>query len=90
MHNRRYLTYPCRASKTKVQKELDRFVAHEDEHEGAIGLPNPIRWIDYLCKNLEEAEGYIKSHDSGWYDSLAVKYKLGRKIMWLVKIEYHT
>lgn len=89
-HNIRHLSYHCSVSQRKVQNSLDDFVASEDYGEGATGLPSPIRWIDYICKNREEAEEYIKSHDRGWYDSLAVKYKMGRKIMWLVKIEYHT
>ena len=33
---------------------------------------------------------YIKRHDRGWYDCLAVQYKSSRKKYWLVKIEYHT
>ena len=89
-HNIRYLDYHCSVSKKAVQKSLDNYVAHEDYDEGAVGLPNPIRWIDHLCKNSDEAYEYIESHDRGWYDSLAVQYKQGRKKMWLVKIEYHT
>ena len=89
-HNIRYLDYHCSVSQKKVQKNLDRYVALEDYYEGAVGLPNPIRWIDHLCKNREEAYEYIQSHDRGWYDCLAVQYKESRKKMWLVKIEYHT
>lgn len=89
-HNTRYLTYSSSVSQKAVQKRLDHFVSVEDEEEGAAGLPNPIRWIDHTCKNYDEAEEYIKSHDRGWYDCLAVKYKNGRRKLWLVKIEYHT
>ena len=89
-HNIRHLDYHCSRSQREIQKRLDNFVACEDYEEGAVGLPNPIRWIDRVCKNREEAEEYIKSHDRGWYDCLAVKYKMSRKIYWLVKIEYHT
>ena len=90
MHNIRFLDYSCRESQKKVEKSLDNFVAREDYEEGATGLPNPIRWINHLCKNREEAAEYIRTHDRGWYDSLAVQYKEGRRKMWLVKIEYHT
>ena len=90
MHNIKYLDYHCSCSQRQVQKKLDNFVAHEDYEEGAVGLPNPIRWIDHVYENREEAMEYIKLRDRGWYDSLAVKYKKGRKIYWLVKIEYHT
>ena len=89
-HNIRHLDYHCSRSQREIQKRLDNFVACEDYEEGAVGLPNPIRWIDRVCKNREEAEEYIKNHDRGWYDCLAVKYKSSRKIFWLVKIEYHT
>lgn len=89
-HNIKYADYHCSASKKQVEKRLDNFVAREDYEEGAVGLPNPIRWIDHLCKNRDEAMEYIESHDRGWYDCLAVQYKSGRKKMWLVKIEYHT
>jgi hypothetical protein len=89
-HNIKYITYPSSVSQRAVSKKLDAFVAVEDAEEGAVGLPNPIRWIDYTCKNYVEAVEYIKSHDRGWYDCLAVKYKNGRRKLWLVKIEYHT
>ena len=90
MHNIRYFDYHCSHSKKQIEKHLNHFVAMEDWQEGASGLPSPIRWIDRVCKNYEEAEEYIKSHDRGWYDCLAIKYKMSRKIYWLVKIEYHT
>ena len=89
-HNIRHLDYHCSCSQRQVEKRLDNFVACEDYEEGAVGLPQPIRWIDHVCKNREEAEEYIKAHDRGWYDCLAVQYKRGRKKYWLVKIEYHT
>lgn len=89
-HNIHYLDYHCSVSKRAVQKRLDAYVAIEDAEEGAAGLPNPIRWIDRICKNRDEAVEYIKRHDRDWYDCLAVQYKDGRKKMWLVKIEYHT
>ena len=89
-HNVKHLDYHCSVSQKQVQKRLDHYVAMEDWEEGASGLPHPIRWINHICKNREEAEEYIKRHDRGWYDCLAVQYKHGRKKFWLVKIEYHT
>lgn len=89
-HNIRYYDLHCSRSKKQFEKSVDEFVAHEDYYEDAVGLPHPIRWIDHLCKNCDEAYEYIESHDRGWYDSLAVQYKQGRRKMWLVKIEYHT
>ena len=89
-HNIRFFDYHCSRSQAQVQKRLDNFVACEDYEEGATGLPSPIRWINHLCENRDDAYEYIVSHDRGWYDSLAVQYKSGRRKMWLVKIEYHT
>ena len=89
-HNIRHFVFHCSSSKKQLEKMLDSYVAREDYEEGAVGLPSPIRWIDHLCKSREEAEEYIQTHDRGWYDCLAVRYKRSRKIYWLVKIEYHT
>ncbi len=89
-HNIKHCSFHCSWTKKQIEKHLDHFVAMEDWEEGAVGLPSPIRWIDHLCKDREEAEEYIKSRDRGWYDCLAVQYKSGRKKYWLVKIEYHT
>jgi len=82
--------YPKRVSKKKVQEEWDEVARREDYQEGCSGLSSPIRWIDVLCKNIAEAEDYIDKHDNGWYDQLAVMFKQGRSIKWLVKTEYHV
>ena len=42
-----------------------------------------------VYKNREEAEEAIRKFDKGWYDNHAVRYRLGRKIYWLVKVEWH-
>ena len=89
-HNIKHCSFHCSWTKKQIEKHLDHFVAMEDWEEGAVGLPSPIRWIDRVYKNREEAEEYIKNHDRGWYDCIAVQYKNGRKKYWLVKIEYHT
>ena len=44
---------------------------------------------DIICKNRDEAMQMIQRLDRGWYDDHAVRYKAGRKMMWLVKYEYH-
>lgn len=44
---------------------------------------------DKVCKNWEEAKQFIEHHDTGWYSDHAVRYKDGRKYMWLIKYEYH-
>jgi len=74
-HSVNYGTYEENVNKKKVQKEWDEYAANEDWQEGCSGLPNNIRWIDYVCDSYEDAEKYIDDHDNGWYDQLAVKYR---------------
>lgn len=74
-HNIHHSTYPENINKKLVQAEWDEYAAHEDWQEGCTGLARDIRWIDHVCDTLEEAETYIREHDSGWYDQLAVKFK---------------
>lgn len=89
-HNILMRDYENSVSRQKVQKAMDNYAAMEDWQEGCTGV-NPIRWIESpVLTNREEAEKYIKAHDRGWYDCLAVRYKDGRKKKWLVKAEYHT
>lgn len=75
-HNIQYVEYPENVNKSKVQEEWDERVRHICWEEGGHGLDHPIRWLDRICKDREEAEAYIKSHDSGWYDQLAVKFRV--------------
>ena len=89
-HNVKYFEFHCSRSKKQIEDKLNHFVAMADWEEGASGLPSPIRWLNQVFKTYEEAEEYIKRHDRGWYDCLAVQFKNGRKKYWLVKIEYHT
>lgn len=76
MHNVEHYTYDENINRSKVQKELDHYVAVADAGEGATGLPNNIRWLDRepICLNYEAAEKKIEQKDSGWYDCLAVRY----------------
>ena len=79
-HNINYLTYEKNVNKKEVQRYWDEYAAQEDREEGCSGLNSNIRWIDHICDNYEDAEEYIKSHDKGWYDQLAVKYREYPKI----------
>jgi hypothetical protein len=76
-HNIKYFEYKENVDRRKVQNELDRYVAYEDREEGCSGLNTPIRWIESggILANYDEALEYIKSHDKGWYDCLAVRYR---------------
>lgn len=75
MHNIHQRVYDENVNKKAVQAEWDNHVRRECWQEGASGLDQPIRWIDHVCENQEEAEKYITSHDKGWYDQLAVKFR---------------
>lgn len=71
-----FTSYPENCNKKKVQRDWDIVVQHEDYQEGASGLPSNIRWLEnFVADNKDEAEAYIKDHDKGWYDCLAVRYR---------------
>lgn len=74
-HNIRHSVYPEDVNQKAVEAEWNERVRHICWEEGSGGLVKPIRWIDHICKNQEEAEEYIKSHDRGSYDQLAVKFR---------------
>ena len=76
-HNIKHLVYKENVNRKEVQASLDNYVAHEDWQEGCSGLNSPIRWIENcgVLDNYDEALAYIKSHDKGWYDSLAVRFR---------------
>ncbi len=75
-HNIHYADYKEKVNRREVQAYWDDYAAHEDWQEGCSGLSQPIRWLDNVepLGSLEDAEYYIKTHDSGWYDQLAVRY----------------
>ena len=87
MHAIQYLTFSSRKSINTIQKECKIIADREGDYKGQ--LDKGIRYKDKVLKDLNEAEQWIKQNDCGWYDNLAIKYKDGSKIMWLVKIEYH-
>ena len=74
-HNIHFAEYSENVNKKQVQAEWDDYAAKEDWQEGSSGLGSDIRWIDHICESREEAEEYIRSHDKGWYDQLAVKFR---------------
>lgn len=82
-HEVKYYDYPEKINRKSVQETLDRYVAMEDYQEGCTGLSSPIRWLESIspCSSYEEAQDRIKANDKGWYDSLAVRYKITRAVM---------
>lgn len=75
-HEIRYATYPENVNRKGVKRDWDIVVQHENYQEGASELPSDIRWIeDIILNSEEEAKEYIDTHDKGWYDQLAVRFK---------------
>ena len=71
----------------KIVKWLNEFAYDPEETSGYHGN---IKFHETpIYKNRDEAVKAIEKLDKGWYDDHAVLYKDGRKLMWLVKYEYH-
>ena len=87
MHAIETWTFTAKDSKKKIEKICNQR-AKEDGDYGH-GLDGGIRFNDTVLPDRETAEKWIRSHDRGWYDNLAIRFKEGRKINWLVKFEYH-
>lgn len=89
MHNIGH--FSVQKSKTtpqKILKDLNKWAFDPQESSGYHGN---LHFHEYpVYKNIEEAYKAIERLDRGWYDDHAVLYKEGRKIMWLVKYEYHS
>ncbi len=76
MHNIHHQTYELNVNKAKVQEYWDDVVRHEDYGEGASGLPNSIRWTNYVFESKDEAMQYIEREDERhWYNCMAVQFK---------------
>lgn len=75
MHNIEYYTYKENVNRNVVQKDIDKYVSRQTYQEGGHGIDG-IRWNEYtVCKSYDDAEKWIKEHDKGWYDCLAVRYQ---------------
>jgi hypothetical protein len=86
-HAIRYLDYHCSTSEKSILKDIRKFAYDPQEsgryHENMTFHKEPV------YANREEAEKAIKKLDNGWYDDHSVRYKQGRKIFWLCKVEWH-
>ena len=86
-HEIRYLDFHCSISEKAIMKEIGRFAYDPQESSGYHGNLKFVK--DPVYKNRDEAMKAISTRDKGWYDDWAVRYRDGRKIFWLVKVEYH-
>ena len=86
-HAIEHLDYHCSKSQSAIFKEINKFAYDPQESSGYHG--NLKFHTEPVYANREAALAAIERLDKGWYDDHAVRYKDGRKIFWLVKVEYH-
>ena len=86
-HAIRHLDFHCSVSEKAIMNEIGDFAYDPEESSGYHG--NMTFHKEPVYKNRDEAMEAINKLDKGWYDDHAVRYRDGRKIYWLVKVEYH-
>lgn len=75
-HETRYTSYDENVNRRAVYAQWSEHAMHDGWQEGCHGLNHDIRWIEGpILNSYDEAYEYIKEHDSGWYDQLAVRYR---------------
>ena len=86
-HAVRYMDYHCSSSEKSILKDINSFAYDPEESSGYHGQMTFHK--EPVYKTREEAKTAIENFDKGWYDDHAVRYRDGRKIFWLVKVEWH-
>ena len=86
-HQIQYIDYPCRTSEHVIQKDLNHFAYDPQETSGYHG--DLTFHKEPVYKTREDAMAAIEKLDRGWYSDHAVRYRDGRKIFWLIKVEWH-
>ena len=86
-HAIRHLDYHCSTSEKAILEEINSFAYDSQETMGYHGDLTFHR--EPVYKNRDEALKAIEKLDKGWYNDHAVRYRDGRKIYWLVKVEWH-
>jgi hypothetical protein len=86
-HAIRHLDYHCSVSEKAILRDINSFAYDREESSGYHG--NLKFHAEPVYKNRDEAQKAIEKLDKGWYDDHAVRYRNGRKIYWLVKVEWH-
>lgn len=72
-HEIRHLVYDETTNKRFIENEANNIAVEDGDYHS--GLNAPIRWLDAICEDADRAREYIESHDKGWYDQLAVRYR---------------
>lgn len=86
-HCIRYVDYHCSMSEKAILKDINSWAYDREEASGYHG--NMTFHRDPVYKNYDEAKKAIEKFDTGWYSDHAVRYRLGRRIYWMCKVEYH-
>ena len=86
-HAIEYLDYHCSTSEKAILKDINSFAYDPQETSGYHG--DMTFHKEPVYKNREEAMAAIEKLDKGWYSDHAVRYREGRRINWLVKVEWH-
>ena len=70
-----YLSFPASLTEKQVQAELNAYAyEHETPRNAEFNIAG-IRKLSGVCEDYDAAEAFIRAHDRGWYDQLAVQYK---------------
>ena len=86
-HRIEYLDYHCSTSEKAILKDINSWAYDPQESCGYHG--DLTFHKEPVYKNREEAMAAIEKFDRGWYSDHAVRYRQGRRIFWLVKVEHH-
>ena len=86
-HAIRHLDYHCSTSEKAILKEIISFAYDPQETMGYHGDLTFHR--EPVYKNRDHALKAIEKLEKCWYNDHAVRYRDGRKIYWLVKVEWH-
>ena len=86
-HAIRHLDYPCATTEKQILKDIGRFAYDPQETSGYHGDMTFHR--EPVYKTRDEAMAAIEKLDRGRYSDHAVRYREGRRIFWLVKVEWH-
>ena len=72
-HAIEHYIYDVNTDKRKIESIMNERAREEGDYHS--GLNQSIRWIDHICEDRDKAYEYIDSHDQGWYNQLAVKFR---------------
>ena len=73
-HAIQHYEYDISVDKNRIEKEMNRIAEEDGDYHS--GLNKSIRWVDTICEDRDKAEEFINTHDNGWYDQLAVKFRV--------------